>query len=149
MIARSSAVKSLWHALTPRSDALSSRRKRGDASSRPRSICTGPLARRPTISMVAERAGAQRHTIYAHFPDEISLLMACSGLTDERDPPPDATAWLDMDDPMERRRTGLSALYHWYERNAELTVRIARHRASFADEGDRSALDGRAYCGLS
>ena len=43
-----------------------------------------------TISMVAERAGVQRHTFYAHFPDERSLALACSGLTMERDPPPDA-----------------------------------------------------------
>ena len=33
-----------------------------------------------TVSMVAERAGVQRHTFYAHFPDERSLLLACSGL---------------------------------------------------------------------
>jgi len=51
---------------------------------------------RTTISMVAERAGVQRHTLYAHFPDERSLLMACSGLVEERSPPPDATAWRDI-----------------------------------------------------
>jgi AcrR family transcriptional regulator len=34
-----------------------------------------------TISMIAERAGVQRHTVYAHFPDERSLYLACSGLT--------------------------------------------------------------------
>ena len=28
-----------------------------------------------TISMVAERAGVQRHTLYAHFPDERSLFL--------------------------------------------------------------------------
>ena len=33
-----------------------------------------------TFSMVAERAGVQRHTLYAHFPDERSLFLACSGL---------------------------------------------------------------------
>ncbi len=35
-----------------------------------------------TFSMVAERAGVQRHTLYAHFPDERSLYLACSGLAD-------------------------------------------------------------------
>jgi AcrR family transcriptional regulator len=29
-----------------------------------------------TLSMVAERAGVQRHTLYAHFPDEWSLYLA-------------------------------------------------------------------------
>ena len=37
-----------------------------------------------SISMVAERAGVQRHTLYAHFPDEKSLFLACSGLAMER-----------------------------------------------------------------
>jgi AcrR family transcriptional regulator len=44
----------------------------------------GPAA--TTVSMVAERAGVQRHTYYAHFPDERSLAMACSGLALARDP---------------------------------------------------------------
>src|SRR5262245_44190010 len=48
----------------------------------------GPAA--TTFSMIAERAGVQRHTLYAHFPDERSLLMACSGLFEEREPAPDA-----------------------------------------------------------
>src|ERR687893_573213 len=34
-----------------------------------------------TLSQVAERAGVQRHTLYAHFPDEWSLFLACSGLS--------------------------------------------------------------------
>lgn len=32
-----------------------------------------------SVSMIAEKAGVQRHTLYAHFPDERSMLMACSG----------------------------------------------------------------------
>ena len=83
-----------------------------------------------TISMIAERAGVQRHTVYAHFPDERSLYMACSGLAHERDPPPEAGAWRNIADRPERLRVGLSALYEWYERNAELlscVVRDAEH----------------------
>ena len=54
-----------------------------------------------TISMVAERAGVQRHTFYAHFPDERSLFLACSGLAMERDPLPEPR-------PGGRSRTGAS-----------------------------------------
>jgi AcrR family transcriptional regulator len=85
-----------------------------------------------TFSMVAERAGVQRHTLYAHFPDERSLNLACSGLTMERDPPPDAGPWRAIKDRRERLRTGLSALYGWYERNAALAgcvLRDAEHHA--------------------
>ncbi|MDC7786592.1 helix-turn-helix domain containing protein [Rhodoplanes sp. TEM] len=85
-----------------------------------------------TFSMVAERAGVQRHTLYAHFPDERSLLLACSGLTMERDPLPDAAPWRAIADRRERLRTGLTALYDWYGRNAALAgcvLRDAEHHA--------------------
>ena len=83
-----------------------------------------------TISMVAERAGVQRYTFYAHFPDERSLLLACSGLVAERDPLPDAEAWSGLDDQSERLRTGLRAIYDWYDRNTGLlgcVLRDAEH----------------------
>lgn len=79
-----------------------------------------------TVSMIAALAGVQRHTFYAHFPDERSLFLACSGLALERDPMPDATPWRDIADATERLRTGLSALYGWYQRNAALAACVLR-----------------------
>jgi AcrR family transcriptional regulator len=90
----------------------------------------GPAA--TTISMIAERAGVQRHTLYAHFPDERSLQMACSGLTLERDPLPDAAAWASIDDPAARLRRGIGEVHGWYARNADLAgcvLRDAEHHA--------------------
>jgi AcrR family transcriptional regulator len=81
---------------------------------------------RTTFSMVAEKAGVQRHTLYAHFPDERSLLMACSGLSLERHPLPDAAAWWEIEDRRERLRAGLAAMYDWYERNADLAACVLR-----------------------
>jgi AcrR family transcriptional regulator len=81
---------------------------------------------RTTVSMVAERAGVQRHTFYAHFPDERDLLMACSGLVFERDPLPDAAPWRAIEDRRERLRAGLAAIYGWYDRNAELASCVLR-----------------------
>ena len=79
-----------------------------------------------TFSMIAERAGVQRHTLYAHFPDERSMQLACSGLTLERDPPPDAAPWRAIADRRERLRTGIRAIYGWYERNADLAACVLR-----------------------
>jgi AcrR family transcriptional regulator len=79
-----------------------------------------------TVSMVAERAGVQRHTFYAHFPDERSLLRACSALSLERDPLPEAAPWGEIEDRRERLRTGLLAIYGWYERNADLAGCVLR-----------------------
>src|SRR3954465_14493781 len=75
----------------------------------------GPAA--TTFSMVAEKAGVQRHTLYAHFPDERNLLMACSGHMEERDPVPDAAAWRGIADLTQRLTTGLRTIYAWFERN--------------------------------
>jgi AcrR family transcriptional regulator len=84
----------------------------------------GPAA--TTISMVAEKAGVQRHTFYAHFPDERSLLMACSALAQERDPLPNAEPWRAIADASERLRAGLRAIYDRFERNADLTACVLR-----------------------
>ena len=74
---------------------------------------------------MAERAGVQRH-VYAHFPDERSLLMACSGLAAERDPLPASDPWRAIADPAQRLAAGLRPLYDWYERNAQRTACVLR-----------------------
>lgn len=79
-----------------------------------------------TYSMLAEHAGVQRQTLYAHFPDEQALLMACSALALERDPLPDASGWRALRDPLERLTHGLAELYGWFERNAQLTSCVLR-----------------------
>ena len=84
----------------------------------------GPAA--TTISMIADRAGVQRHTVYAHFPDDRSLLMACSGTTMARDPLPSPAEWAATNDPEVRLRMALGALYRWYERNAKLMGSVVR-----------------------
>ena len=81
---------------------------------------------RTNTSMVAERAGVQRHTLYAHFPDERSLYLACSGLVAARDPLPDAEPWQGIADRRERLRVGLQAIYDWYRRNESLAACVLR-----------------------
>lgn len=81
---------------------------------------------RTTISMIAERAGVQRHTVYAHFPDESTLLMACSGLHMERDPLPSPEAWQATNDPEQRLRQALTALYTWFAQNETITAAFHR-----------------------
>jgi AcrR family transcriptional regulator len=96
----------------------------------------GPAA--TTFSMVAEKAGVQRHTLYSHFPDERSLLMACSGHVEERDPVPDAAAWRGIADVTQRLTTGLRTIYAWFERNEVLlgnVLRDAEHHKTVQEIG--------------
>jgi len=93
-----------------------------------------------SLSRVAERAGVQRNTLYAHFPDERSLLMACSGQAMERDPLPDANAWRDIRKADQRLKTGLSALYDWYARNAQLAGCVLRDAELHPLVGEIAAL---------
>jgi AcrR family transcriptional regulator len=81
---------------------------------------------RTTISDVAKRAGVQRHTVYAHFPEERDLHLACSAMALERDPMPDERTWLTIGDRDERLRRGLTELYNWYARNSALATCVLR-----------------------
>jgi AcrR family transcriptional regulator len=81
---------------------------------------------RTTVSAVAERAGVQRHTYYAHYPDERTLHYACSGLQFERHPLPDPAAWKDVADPDDRLRRALTALYGYYAEHEQLMGHVAR-----------------------
>jgi AcrR family transcriptional regulator len=89
----------------------------------------GPL--HTTISAIADRAGVQRHTVYSHFPDDLSLGMACSGLFAERNPTPDPDALRAITDPETRLRAGLADLYRWFEGGEELIAHLVR---DFADD---------------
>lgn len=70
---------------------------------------------RTSISAIAERAGVERHTVYAHFNDEEALFQACSTHWRAAHPLPDPGQWATIDDPAAQLRAALRALYEWYE----------------------------------
>lgn len=87
----------------------------------------GPAA--TTISDIAERAGVGRVTVYRHFPDEMTLAGACSGLYFERHPAPDPASWEAISDPAERLRTALREVYaHHRETEAMMSHVLADAR---------------------
>jgi AcrR family transcriptional regulator len=95
---------------------------------------------RTTFSMVAERAGVQRHTLYAHFPDERHLLLACSAQHLQHSPPPDADAWRAIRDDAARLRHGLAAVYGWFAENADMAGSVLRDAESHAPTREIVAL---------
>jgi AcrR family transcriptional regulator len=84
---------------------------------------------RTQISEIARRAGVQRMTVYNHFPDETSLLGACSSHWRSLHPSPDPARWLEIDDPGERLRVGLRELYAWYRETEPMTANVLRDAA--------------------
>jgi AcrR family transcriptional regulator len=68
-----------------------------------------------TISAIAKAAGVERHTVYAHFPDDATLFRACSEHWTSVHPLPDFAALQAISDAEGRLRRALSELYRWYE----------------------------------
>ena len=59
---------------------------------------------RTTISGIAERAGVERHTVYAHFPDELHALPGLLQHWAAKHPLPDIATLAEIDDPVRRLR---------------------------------------------
>ena len=103
---------------------------------------------RTSISAVAERAGVQRLTVYRHFPDEPSMIRACSAHWAQLNPLPDLSR-RDAE-PLQACRATLLRLYGWYRDNAAMLVQITRDAermsvvaeamAPFAEQLDDVAL---------
>lgn len=81
---------------------------------------------RTTVAQIAERAGVQRHTYYAHFPQEWDLLLACSGLALERDPLPEPEQLCSIAPGYERIVAGLADFYSWFARNEQQAACVLR-----------------------
>lgn len=84
----------------------------------------GPAATH--VSEIARRAGVERRTVYNHFPDQVSLLRACSQHWRALHPAPDPATWLMIEEAGERRRRALRDLYAWYGETEPMTANVLR-----------------------
>lgn len=84
----------------------------------------GPRA--TTVSAIAEVAAVTRLTVYRHFPDDESLVMACSAHWAQLHPRPDPESWAGIDDPVLRLRTALAETYAWARPAAPMMTKILR-----------------------
>jgi AcrR family transcriptional regulator len=114
--------------LKKRAERLDETRRRITEATVELHATVGPAATK--ISEIARRAGVERVTVYNHFPDDISLLTACSEHWQALHPAPDPSAWVAILDPGERLRTGLGRLYAWYRETAPMTANVQRDAES-------------------
>ena len=81
---------------------------------------------RTTVSAIAEKAGVQRHTYYAHFPELKDLYAACTAHHMERNPLPDPSRWAEISGPEERLTRALSEVYAYFGDNEALLTNVLR-----------------------
>jgi AcrR family transcriptional regulator len=103
---------------------------------------------RTTVSAIAERAGVQRQTYYRHFPEERDLFRACSGLWEERHPPPDVAGLREIADGRERLRAGLTGLYSFYAEGEPMMEKVVRDAAVHELTAETARMRGSAMVEL-
>jgi AcrR family transcriptional regulator len=99
---------------------------------------------RTTISAIAARAGVQRHTVYQHFPDELTLSGACTEYGLALDPQPDPDALARIPEPEERLRAALAQQYGYYRRNESLLANVVRDAPQQQQRLQAAGLDWQA-----
>lgn len=87
-----------------------------------------------TVTDIAARAGVGRQTVYRHFPDELTLVRACSGLYWERHPLPDLEPWRGIANPDARLRVALTESYAYHRQTENMMIRV------FADVADHPVM---------
>jgi AcrR family transcriptional regulator len=92
---------------------------------------------RTSISAIAEQAGVRRSTVYRHFPDEEALFDACSSHWASENPFPEIEPWAAIEDPAERLRVALDALYAFYGRTEAMMENLHRDERTMSLVRDR------------
>lgn len=129
--------------MTRRLDAVEATRRRITAAAFELHAEIGPS--RTTVRAIADRAGVQRHTVYAHFPDLESLYAACTAHGIRATRMPEAATWVRVADPVERLRAGLAELYAWYRANERMLLNVLRDGGAEAVERARSSPEPDAF----
>jgi AcrR family transcriptional regulator len=84
---------------------------------------------RTTVVEIADRAHVSRPTVYSHFPDDRSLMAACSGHWLLANPRPDPAAWKEIDDALTRVTAALEQLYAYYAPRERMLSNVLRDAA--------------------
>ncbi len=99
---------------------------------------------RTTVAEIARRAGVSRLTVYNHFPDDLSLLGACSAQFIAGNPPPDPAAWAPITDPDARLRRALRERFAWFRANEAMLANVTRDAALIPELADVLSSDEAA-----
>jgi AcrR family transcriptional regulator len=104
----------------------------------------GPSA--TTVMGIADKAGVTRATVYRHFPDDLSLVNACSMHWLSQRVQPTPASWAKIADAEARLRAGLTDLYRFYRNGESMLTLIYRDLAYLPTEHQTELQDKDDYC---
>jgi AcrR family transcriptional regulator len=102
-----------------------------------------------TISLVSERSGLPRQTVYRNFRNNLELYRGCIAFGLEQHPLPDPKQWQSIADPGERLEVGLKELYRWFEATEPVMTNSVRDFGAVRESAEAlqpvSEIFGRMY----
>ncbi len=98
-----------------------------------------------TISLIAERAGLPRQTVYRNFGTHLELFRSCIAFGLDMHPLPDPTPWQSIKDPRERLHVGLTQLYEWFEASEPVMTNSLRDFGAVQESAEAMQPVGEVF----
>jgi AcrR family transcriptional regulator len=98
-----------------------------------------------TISLVSERSGLPRQTVYRNFRTNLDLYRGCIAFGLEKHPLPDSERWRSIADPGERLQVGLTELYKWFEANEPVMTNSVRDFGAVKESAEAMQPVGEVF----
>ena len=106
-----------------------------------------------TISLVSERSGLPRQTVYRNFRTNLDLYRGCIAFGLEQHPLPDPERWQPIAEPGVRLKTGLAELYEWFEATEPVMTNSVRDFGAVKESAQAlqpvGEVFGRMYAALA
>lgn len=98
-----------------------------------------------TISLVSERSGLPRQTVYRNFRTNLDLFRGCIAFGLEAHPLPDPEDWQSITDPGERLTVGLTELYRWFEATEAVMTNSVRDFGAVKESAEAMQPVGQTF----
>ena len=138
-----STAKTRPYAMTRRAEQVDETRLRITEAAVRLHTSVGPA--NTSIASVAEEAGVTRVTVYRHFSSLDELFVACTTHWRALNPPPDAAAWLDIEDFGARATRAFGELYTWYRDHADDLYPINRDSDAMPASARQAAVERNRF----
>ena len=98
-----------------------------------------------TITLISERAGLPRQTVYRNFGTQLEIFRNCIAFGLEMNPLPDPASWQSIADPGERLQVGLTELYQWFEATEPVMTNSVRDFGAVPESAEAMQPVGEVF----